>query len=100
MISSEASPCRSAQIASAVSARSAAGVERLVVLSRLGSVADSPVRFLRYHAAVEQHVRDSGLDFTFLRPNLYFQGLFAVAGSIVGNGVLPLRSAVREVLPP
>ena len=67
----------------------AAGVERLVVLSQLGSVADSPVRFLRYHAAVEQHVRDSGMDFTFLRPNLYFQGLFAVASSIVGNGVLP-----------
>jgi uncharacterized protein YbjT (DUF2867 family) len=61
----------------------------LVVLSQLGSVAGSPVRFLRYHAAVEQHVRDSGTDFTFLRPNLYFQGLFAVAGSIVGNGVLP-----------
>ena len=72
-----------------VDAARAAGVERLVVLSQLGSVADSPVRFLRYHAAVEQHVRDSGMDFTFLRPNLYFQGLFAVAGSIVGNGVLP-----------
>jgi uncharacterized protein YbjT (DUF2867 family) len=72
-----------------VDAARAAGVERLVVLSQLGSVADSPVRFLRYHAAVEQHVRDSGMDFTFLRPNLYFQGLFAVAGSIVENGVLP-----------
>ena len=43
-----------------VDAARAAGVERLVVLSQLGSVADSPVRFLRYHAAVEQHVRDSG----------------------------------------
>jgi uncharacterized protein YbjT (DUF2867 family) len=75
------------QIAFADAAR-AAGVERLVVLSQLGSRADSPVRFLRYHAAVEEHVRACGVDFTFLRPNLFFQGLFAVAASIA-DGVLP-----------
>jgi len=34
-----------------VDAARAAGVERLVVLSQLGSVADSPVRFLRWRAA-------------------------------------------------
>jgi uncharacterized protein YbjT (DUF2867 family) len=72
-----------------VDAAREAGVERLVVLSQLGSRADLPVRFLRYHAAVEQHVRDNGIDFTFLRPNLYFQGLFAVAESIARAGVLP-----------
>jgi uncharacterized protein YbjT (DUF2867 family) len=66
-----------------------AGVERLVVLSQLGARPDSPVRFLRYHAAVEQHVRDSGLDFTILRPNLYYQGLLAVAATVVSGGVLP-----------
>jgi uncharacterized protein YbjT (DUF2867 family) len=31
-------------------------------------------RFLRYHAAVENAVRASGLAFTFLRPNLYLHG--------------------------
>ena len=71
-----------------VDAAKEAGVERLVVLSQLAARADSPVRFLRYHAAVEQHVRDSGLDHTFLRPNLYYQGLLAVAG-LVADGVLP-----------
>src|SRR5437879_3837747 len=65
------------------------GVGRLVLLSQLGARADSPVRFLRYHAAVEEHVRSSGIEFTFLRPNLYFQGLFAVAASIAEQGVLP-----------
>jgi uncharacterized protein YbjT (DUF2867 family) len=59
-----------------------------VVLSQLGSRAESPVRFLRYHAAVEEHVRTGGIDFTFLRPNLFYQGLFAVAASIA-DGVLP-----------
>lgn len=72
-----------------VDAAREAGVERLVLLSQLGARADSPVRFLRYHAAVEEHVRDSGIEFTFLRPNLYFQGLFAAAASIAGQGVLP-----------
>jgi uncharacterized protein YbjT (DUF2867 family) len=72
-----------------VDAAKEAGVERLVVLSQLAARADSPVRFLRYHAAVEQHVRDSGLDFTFLRPNLYYQGLLAIAGMVAAQGVLP-----------
>jgi uncharacterized protein YbjT (DUF2867 family) len=59
-----------------------AGVRHLVVLSQLGADEDSPVRFLRYHATVEKHVRDLGIAYTFLRPNLYFQGLLALAASI------------------
>lgn len=52
-----------------------AGVGRLVVLSQLGADRESPVRFLRYHGAVEEHVRGLGIPHTFLRPNLFFQGL-------------------------
>jgi uncharacterized protein YbjT (DUF2867 family) len=63
-----------------------AGTRQLVVLSQLGSEENSPVRFLRYHAAVEQHVRGLGIGYTFLRPNLYFQGLLAFAGSISTQG--------------
>jgi uncharacterized protein YbjT (DUF2867 family) len=63
-----------------------AGTRHLVVLSQLGSEEHSPVRFLRYHAAVEQHVRDLGIGYTFLRPNLYFQGLLTFAGPISASG--------------
>jgi uncharacterized protein YbjT (DUF2867 family) len=63
-----------------------AGIRHLVVLSQLGSEEHSPVRFLRYHAAVEQHVRDLGIGYTFLRPNLYFQGLLMFAGLISAQG--------------
>ena len=63
-----------------------ARTRHLVVLSQLGSEEQSPVRFLRYHAAVEQHVRDLGIGYTFLRPNLYFQGLLTFAGSISTEG--------------
>jgi uncharacterized protein YbjT (DUF2867 family) len=63
-----------------------AGVRHLVKLSQLAAAPDSPVRFLRYHAAVEQHVRDLGIGYTFLRPNLFFQGLLAFAKSIAADG--------------
>ncbi|GAB3441400.1 SDR family oxidoreductase [Streptomonospora sediminis] len=59
-----------------------AGVRRLVVLSQYAARPDSPVRFLRWHAEVEAHVRQLGLDHTILRPNLYMQALLAFAGTI------------------
>ena len=65
-----------------------AGLQHLVVLSQLAADEHSPVRFLRYHAVVEQHVRDLGIGYTFLRPNLFFQGLLAVAGPISAEGRL------------
>lgn len=72
-----------------------AGTRHLVLLSQLGSEQHSPVRFLRYHAAVEQHVRDLGIGYTFLRPNLYFQGLltFAVPISAEGKFFAPIGDA-------
>ncbi|OZM77516.1 SDR family oxidoreductase [Pseudonocardia sp. MH-G8] len=59
-----------------------AGVHRLVLLSQYAAHADSPVRFLRWHAEVEAHVQELGLDHTVLRPNLYMQGLLGFAGTI------------------
>ena len=58
------------------------GVRHLVKLSQLGADADSSQRFLRYHGAVEDAIRASGLAFTFLRPNLFMQTLLASAQTI------------------
>lgn len=66
-----------------------AEVRHIVLLSQLGSVVDSPVRFLRYHAAVEDHAFASGLEVTALRPNLFMQGLFAVSSIVRSAGILP-----------
>jgi uncharacterized protein YbjT (DUF2867 family) len=76
----EAQQTRFAEIAADV------GVEVLVKLSQYAADEASPVRFLRYHAAVERRIRELGLGFTFLRPNLYFQGLLAFSGSIAADG--------------
>jgi uncharacterized protein YbjT (DUF2867 family) len=64
----------------------ATGVQQVVKLSQLGADESSPVRFLRWHAAVERRIRELGVGYTFLRPNLFFQGLFAFAGTIAAEG--------------
>jgi uncharacterized protein YbjT (DUF2867 family) len=63
-----------------------AGVERLVKLSQFAADEASPVRFLRYHAAVEQRIRELGIGYTFLRPNLFFQGFLAFRTMIAKQG--------------
>ncbi|WP_231645006.1 SDR family oxidoreductase [Sciscionella sediminilitoris] len=62
-----------------------AGVGRLVLLSQYAARADSPVRFLRWHAEVEAHLAGIGLDHTVLRPNLYLQALLGFAGTIAAG---------------
>jgi uncharacterized protein YbjT (DUF2867 family) len=76
----EAQQVRFAELAAA------AGVRRLVKLSQFAADEASPVRFLRYHAAVERRIREIGIGFTFLRPNLYFQGLLAFQPMIAAQG--------------
>jgi uncharacterized protein YbjT (DUF2867 family) len=58
------------------------GVRHIVKLSQLHADANAPERFLRYHGVVEAAIRSSGLAFTFLRPNLYMQGLLNFRRSI------------------
>jgi uncharacterized protein YbjT (DUF2867 family) len=62
------------------------GVLQIVLLSQWASTEDSPVRFLRYHAAVERRIRELGVGYTFLRPNLFMQGLLAFASTIASDG--------------
>jgi uncharacterized protein YbjT (DUF2867 family) len=74
------------QQAAFVDAAGRAGVKHIVKLSQWAADAKSPVRFLRHHAAVEQKIRDSGLAYTFLSPNLFMQGLLAFRDAIVNQG--------------
>ena len=58
------------------------GVAHIVKLSQFGAEAHSPVRFLRYHAAVEAALQASGIAYTLLRPNLFMQGLLNFRSTI------------------
>jgi len=63
-------------------------------LSQFAADEASPVRFLRYHAAVERRIRELGIGFTFLRPNLYFH-ILAFQSMIAKDGhfVAPIGDA-------
>jgi len=64
-----------------------AGVKHLVKLSQFAADENSPVRFLRYHASVENRIKELGLNYTFLRPNLFMQGLIALKDYIRNDGI-------------
>lgn len=69
-----------------VGAAHQAGVKHIVKLSQFAAAETSPVRFLRYHARVENKIRELGMAYTFLRPNLYMQGLLSFADYIKKDG--------------
>lgn len=56
---------------SAVDAAVTAGVSRIVYLSFLNAASDATFTFARDHWHTEDHIRASGLRFTFLRDSLY-----------------------------
>jgi uncharacterized protein YbjT (DUF2867 family) len=70
-----------------VDAAKLSGVRHVVKLSQVGADPDSRLRFQRYHGVVEEHIRNSGLEYTFLRPNLFMQGFFNFRPSIAAQGV-------------
>jgi len=76
----------------AVDGVAAAGVDRIVYLSFLEASPDSTFVLGRQHYATEQHIRESGLAFTFLRSSFYadfvpfFTGEDGVIRAPAGNG--------------
>ena len=79
-----------------IDAARAAGVRQFVFVSALGSDLNSPVPLLRGKAIAEQYLRESGLTYTILMPNLYMEiwfpnivGRAAAAGrpvTLIGEG--------------
>ena len=108
LASARESADRVEQHRAAVDAAAAAGVERIVYLSFLGAAADATFTFARHHHATEEHIRASGLQFTFSRQSLYMDLLPLIAGEDgvirgpAGDGrVAPvLRDDVADALAP
>lgn len=64
----------------AIDAALAGGVKRVVYLSFVGATPDATFTFARDHYHTEQHIRATGVPFTFLRNNLYQDVLPYFAG--------------------
>jgi uncharacterized protein YbjT (DUF2867 family) len=64
-----------------IDAAAAAGVGHLVYISFAGAAPDATFTLARDHWATEQHIRASGIPFTFLRDNLYADFLPQMVGA-------------------
>jgi uncharacterized protein YbjT (DUF2867 family) len=69
-----------------VEAAKRAGRVHVVKVSGLGTALDSPVRSGRWHAQIEQHLEDSGLPYTHLRPPFFMQNVLRFAPMIRASG--------------
>ena len=92
LVSASESEDRIARHLSAVDAAVAAGVRRIVYISFVGAAAEATFTLARHHWRTEQHIRSTGIAFTFLRDNLYqdvlpyFVGADGVIRGPAGNG--------------
>ncbi|MFF2507575.1 SDR family oxidoreductase [Streptomyces sp. NPDC058067] len=87
MVSASESPDRVHQHRTFVDAAAQVGVAHLVYISFYGAAPDATFTLARDHWHTEQHIRASGLPFTFLRDNLYadfMPGLVGEDGVIRG----------------
>jgi NAD(P)H dehydrogenase (quinone) len=81
MVSASETPDRVERHRSFVDAAVAAGVGHLVYTSFAGAAPDAVFTLARDHWHTEQHIRHSGLAFTFLRDNLYADFLPGMVGA-------------------
>ena len=80
MVSASESVDRVDEHRSFIDAAAAAGVSHIVYTSFFGAHPDAVFTLARDHFATEQHIRDSGMDFTFLRNNFYMDFFALLAG--------------------
>jgi NAD(P)H dehydrogenase (quinone) len=81
MIPVHEAPDRVQQHVTAVDSAVAAGVKRIVYSSFVGAAPDATFTFARDHWHTEEHIRNTDLDFTFLRGNVYMDVLPWIVGS-------------------
>lgn len=62
------------------------GVKHVIKLSGLGASADSPSEILRQHHQSDEELVQSGLDFTVIQPNSFFQNILGQAKAIQRKG--------------
>ena len=79
LLLSSPSPRQAALEQNMVAAAKAAGVRHLVKFSAMTADPNSQARFPRSHGQVEQAIRESGMEWTFLRPTFFMENLLDLA---------------------
>ena len=88
------------QIDNFIEAAKQAGVRHIVKLSGMNAGPDSPSAIIRMHAEGDRRVRESGLTYSILRANSFFQNVLAQIGNIrdAGQFYLPLGDAHQSLI--
>jgi uncharacterized protein YbjT (DUF2867 family) len=88
------------QLDNAVAAAREANVGHVVKLSGLHASADSPSTIIRMHSEGDDRVRASGIDFTILRANSFYQNILSQLEVIKATGMfyLPLGAAHQSMI--
>lgn len=97
MLISSSDPTMLETQSSFIDAARKAGVKHVVKLSGIIPELDSPFRFARMHAEIEQRLEASGLAYTHLRAGEFMASYFRQVPSIVGRGVLALPMADASI---
>ena len=76
------------------------GVKHIVKLSALGTSSESPVGLMRAHAEIEEHIRKSGIAWTFLHPHYFMENLLTNAESVIRDRAIysPLGDATISAI--
>jgi uncharacterized protein YbjT (DUF2867 family) len=77
-----------------------AGSPHVIKFSGLGATIDSPAELVRQHGETDQALIDSGLPYTILRPNSFYQNMLWSAATIKDHGAfyLPMKSARQSLV--
>jgi uncharacterized protein YbjT (DUF2867 family) len=88
------------QIDNAIAAARAAGVKQIVKLSGLHAMPESASAIIRMHAEADRRVRASGIGYTILRANSFFQNIESQLASIKAQGqfYLPLGESKQSLV--
>ena len=82
------SPRQPQQEQHVIDAARRAGLDHVVKQSVPWAGPDAPVLFSRWHGQVEQHLAQSGLAYTLLRPSSFMQNFLMSAQQVADQGVL------------
>ena len=83
-----------------ITAMKAAGAKHLVKLSGIGATEDAGSEIIRVHAKTDKMVQGSGLDYTLIQPNSFYQNLFGSVETIKNSNqfFLPLKDVKQSVV--
>jgi uncharacterized protein YbjT (DUF2867 family) len=85
--------------ANLIDAAKNAGVKQFVFVSTLGADPNSPIEFVAAKGRTEQRLRDSGLTYTIIAPNIYMDvwlGMVVAGPAIEGREVMYAGSGERK----